>query len=109
MAAPTIQIVQAVGLGPGLNMTIFDVTGPASYVITTGQSISASLLGLQQVTAVSPMDASQTGVHGAISHTPIGRSTKTLTIRWYTIATGAEAANTTNLSGERVRFICFGV
>src|SRR2546429_393093 len=96
-------------------VNIFEVAGPASYP-TGGQTVNATDLG---VGGMDYMDVGTYSYSGTYKCTvqPLPTSAapskqkpaiKSFKILWYVVATNAEVANTTDLSGEIVRLIAIG-
>lgn len=100
-----------------------DHAGPASYT-TGGETFTASQVGLggiefiegmndiiqgtQQYTGVSFSGTFFVNISVATTAAP-GVPVSKVTIKWFVVATGAEVANTTNLSGQFVRLRILGV
>jgi len=99
---------------------ILDHAGPASYTqVTTGtpptggDPVTPATFGLTcPLEGIFMVGASTNGQYGvvAIQTTAYskGAGNATWTLLWYTLATGAQAAATTNLSAQQVRLIAFG-
>lgn len=102
---------------------IVDHLGPTSYV-TGGETITAAQYGVGGIEFVNTMNdftqgtAQYTGVSFSGTYfvnvimpttTALGGALSKFTLKWYVVATGAEVANTTNLSAEKVRFQFFAV
>lgn len=78
-------------------VTYTRVYGPASYSSATHQSVSAQSLRLNAVLAGSVMGEDPTGTYYGRVVQPNGSGATTITLKWYVVATNAEA-NNVNLS-----------
>lgn len=95
---------------------VFDHDGPASYANPGGDVINAADLGLGGIEYGEADGLSSDGLNYAYAAIS-GVSTSgtqanvgtTLTMRWFVVATGAEVANTTNLSAKAIRIRIRGV
>src|SRR5512146_2237633 len=106
---------------------VIDIQGPSSYVNGTGQIIYPSLLGWGGFDAVIGLNSGRISVSSdvyvvALSHsgtyyatfripttvTP-GQAAKSVTVKWYVVATGAEVNNATDLDAEYIRALFIGV
>lgn len=93
--------VTAVKGGRFTRPNIGNVTGPTSYLNGTGQTIFAKSFGLRSFSWIG-CSMSVSGTYfvrfDPVSATPNASAA----LRWFVTATGAEVANTTNLSAETV-------
>lgn len=104
-------------------MLVVDHFGPASYP-TGGETITAAQYGIGGIDFIdSTNDINQgtvqyTGVSFSGTYyvdiklattTAPGGSVSSLKAQWFVVATGAEVANTTNLSAEKIRLRIMGV
>jgi len=99
---------------------IIDFAGPSSYTqVTTGspptggQAIVPSNFGLSAgLEGIFMVGASTSGTYGVIAFQATGynqgQGNATWALMWFTLATGAQVAGATNLSGETVRLVGFG-
>jgi hypothetical protein len=98
--------------------------GPASYT-TGGETLSASTFGwggfelvlaanhggatVDSIPMIVPLSISQNYFVGITFSTSASGAQASVTIKWYVTSTGAEVANATNLSAEKVRLLAIGV
>lgn len=120
MANPTFADSPRNGAWGDRPYAIIDFAGPASYAVvvtgtppTGGQPIGPSnfglLAGIEGIMMVGCSDDGQYGVEPfMLTSFPFGQGNATWALAWYVIATGAQVANTTNLSARSVRLIAFG-
>lgn len=87
---------------------LVEVDGPASYVSATGQPITAKSVGMNRILHIAG-GTSHDGTHFALGQNANKRGGATAHLRWFLGSTGAEIANTTDLSAERVIVRVIGI
>lgn len=100
------------------NESVIDVAGPTSYATavvgtppTGGQLVTASQFGLQSIELCSVHMLDSTGAYEVIpALTPYEPNNCSPSVRltWISLATGAQPANTTNLSASKIRIFARG-
>jgi len=78
--------------------------GPAAYVVG-GETITAAAAGMAKIEAALVSHATDAGATAVYL---IVANPATMTVRWYNLATGAEAIAGTDLSGFSARFELIG-
>jgi hypothetical protein len=104
-------------LGGGKNAMCWDHPGPASYVnsgtySTSGETINAIDLGLGGFDGVWAAGDSADGLYFVVlipKNGGDGNAIPSYTVHWFVRASGAEVANTTNLSASLVRLVALTV
>lgn len=108
------RIVSNVQMGPK-HFVVIDHDGPASYnntgtFTTSGETLNATDLGYGGFEFVDEISLSSDQLNTVLIALPglstsgnFGDARPTTVIHWFVQATGAEVANTVNLSGKSVR------
>jgi len=99
---------------------LIDLAGPASYTQITpgspptgGQALAPANFGLSAgLEGIVMVGCSSSGTYGVVAMQTTsynqGANNTTWALLWYVLATGAQVAGATNLSGEVVRLLGFG-
>jgi hypothetical protein len=82
------------------------LSGPTSYANGTGQKISANAFGFNALRALFLGNSIDMTGTWFVRVQDIGDGAQPyFLVRWYVLATGAEVANTTNLSTGKIRYM----
>jgi hypothetical protein len=92
----------------GKNFNTVDYSGPTSYVNGTGDKLDPKAFGaFNDIIAIIGTSIDQSGTYYVVGQ-PVNNGVTAWYLRWFTVGTGAEVTNATNLSTKTVKLAIVG-
>lgn len=102
------QIAGFADIFGGKNFNTVDYSGPLSYVNGTGDVLDPKAFGaFNDIIAIVGTSISQDGTLYVVGQ-PVNNGVTAWRLRWFTVGTGAEVANATNLSTKTIKLAIIG-
>lgn len=92
----------------GRQFNVIDYTGVASYVNGTGELLDPMMFGFRNtIQSVLDVSGDQSGAYYAVAF-PVNSGITAWRLRWFSVATGQEVTNATNLSAKTLKIAAVG-